>query len=41
MNSKSWEYYWYEHFFKHALLITEENPIHLGWCVYIEPLDWD
>lgn len=35
---KSYEYYWLEHFLKHAKPVKE---LPFGWCVYQEALDWD
>lgn len=37
-NTKHYEYYWIEHFLKHATLVDE---LPFGWCVYREALDWD
>lgn len=34
---KPYEYYWIEHFLKHAILV---DTLPFGWCVYREPVDF-
>ncbi len=41
MKSRSWVECWAEHYFKHAKLVTNDNPLALGWCVYIEVYEFD
>lgn len=41
MENSLWLGYWFEHFLTHATLVTESNPLLLGWCVYIEVFELD
>lgn len=35
---RDYEYYWIEHFLKHATLV---KTLPFGWCVYCEPIDFE
>jgi hypothetical protein len=38
---RAWHEAWFEHYFRFAQLVNEDNPLKLGWCVYIEALDFE
>lgn len=39
--SRSWFECWIEHYFAHAKPVSDTNPLRAGWCVYVEPLEFD
>lgn len=41
MASRSWVECWVEHYFAHAVPISEDNPLAHGWCIYIEFYEFD
>lgn len=41
MTYELWHQVWIEHYLSHANLVTKDNPLMLGWCVYIEVFELD
>ena len=41
MSSRPWVEYWIEHYLVHAKPVSKDNPLVLGWCVYVEVYEFD